>query len=646
MKRLLLIAAIFLIPSVAHATTSCPLGANYGPNQNQTFVALGVSICYYVSASTGSDSNTGGTELLPWAHLPGMLTCTSNCAAFSPVNTIGYGIILEGCDDWGNSNFPVTWTWSGTPSHPIYVDRDPTWYNTTNCPSGWNRAKFDAGGAVIHPPECTNQNVYWNFGSSSNVTVSWVELTGYFWASANSDGSCAGDTYWVGVSTSASNVHWEYSYIHNWTHGGSAHDMNGNAFSTGCATCSVDYAVIDNSDGSQYSGGGQQWPTTHSIFAYATNAIKPHMSGEYAYNNISHMGPWAGSHPNCIETIGTILGSGTFYIHDNWIHDMPNSPTEQCETLQVGNTGETDYVWNNVWCCHIGGGDVAQFPQNNQPNVVGLYFFNNVWEEDQGNGVCANASNSTSWTSAFVMVNNFCLTPNSPNGTTQSQKMMSGSTITSASTIVFSNNINEKISTANANNCNASETFPYAPTSLCQDTVSKGSNLTSTYWPAGFTTNDTTFACSESTVSGVVQAVCPQRTSNTRPIAPTAWDSSAYQYSVTLAALAPSCLPTSGSIPQSPICINPNGGTTVMCETTDGSIPVTNLLGTACAHGSVLTSGGSIFINTPETLKVVAGTSTTFDSSVASYIYTGSGVPGGTLLNGSYSILGTANIAH
>lgn len=64
MKRLLLIAAIFLIPSVAYATTSCPLGANYGPNQNQTFAALGVTICYYVSVSTGADSNSGGTELV------------------------------------------------------------------------------------------------------------------------------------------------------------------------------------------------------------------------------------------------------------------------------------------------------------------------------------------------------------------------------------------------------------------------------------------------------------------------------------------------------------------------------------------------------------------------------------------------------
>jgi hypothetical protein len=486
---------------------------------------------YYVSQSVAgaSDANSSAqaqSKTTPWKDLPGSRT---SAPAYTPV--AGDTFILMGCDDWPNATFPINWTWSGTSGSPITIDRDLTWFNATNCPSTWNRAKFDAGSAVINPPECTGTNAFWTFGNVSYVTANWVELINYYWASPVSDGSCAGHTFWVTVNSSSSNVKWVNTYVHAWTHDAASHDLNGNAFSNGCPTCLVDYAVIDNSDGSKYSGGGQQWPTQHSIITYATNAIKPHMSGEYAYNNISHMGTGpGGNHPNCIETIGSIQGSGVFYIHDNWIHDMPNSPTEQCETLQVGNTGETDYVWNNVWCCHIGGGDVAQFPQNNQPNVVGLYFFNNVWEEDLGNGVCANASNATSWTGAFVMVNNLCLTPNAPNGTTQSQKMMSGSTITSPTTLVFANNVNETITTASGHGCSNSVMPPYVPgASTCRDTVGTGSNLTSTYWPAGFTTNDTTFACTEQTISGVVQSVCPQRTANSRPSSG-AWDSGAYEF--------------------------------------------------------------------------------------------------------------------
>jgi hypothetical protein len=594
-RLLMMLCFISVVSVLSHAQGTCS-NFNAGVCPSAPYApATGVTNFYFISTS-GSDANSGASEASPWAHLPQMLTFTGS---HTPV--AGDGYILRGCDDWGNANFPITWTHSGTSSNYIYIGVDPGWNSTCatppawtlstgyylssvikptsgnaggytfspvttdlgTCTSGttqpgswnqtvggtttdtagggtctwynaglltWNRPIFDAGAAVIHPPECTNLNAFWTSGSSSFVVVNWIELTGYFWASANSGGSCSGNTFWVGVSTSASNVQWNNSYIHNWTHGGSSGDMNGNAFSTGCATCLMDHTVVDNFDGSHYSGGGQQWPTTHSIFAYATNAIKPHMSGEYGYNNISHLGNnVGGNHPNCIETIGGIVGSGNFYIHDNWIHGMPNSPTEQCETLQVGNTGETDYVFNNVWCCHIGGGDVAQFPQNNQPNVNGLYFINNVWEEDLGNGVCANASNATSWLNAFVMVNNFCLVPNAPNGTTQSQKLMSGSTITSPSTLVFSNNIVEQISVANGHGCIATSTFPYMPSVGCQDTVGIGSNLTATYWPGGFSTNDTTLACLEQTVNGVVQSVCPRRTSNSRPSSG-AWDSGPYEF--------------------------------------------------------------------------------------------------------------------
>jgi hypothetical protein len=490
---------------------------------------------YYVSQSTGSDSNTSTqaqSKSTPWQNLPGSRT---SHPTYTPV--AGDTFILMGCDDWPSSALPINWTWSGTSGSHIVIDRDVTWYNTTNCPSGWNRPKLDAGGAAINPPECTggnnnNINAFWTFGTVNYVYVNWIELTGYFWAVGTSGTiQCGGRDFFVTVGGSSTNVQWVNSYIHNWTHGSGSGDIDGNGFSQGCPTCLVDLMVMDNTDGSHYSGGGMQWPTTHSIFVYTSNAIKPHGGGEYGYNNISHLGTGpGGNHPNCIETIGPIPGGNSvFWIHDNWIHDMPTSPNnEQCETLQIGNTGETDYVWNNVWAPDIGGGDVAQFPQNNQPNVVALYMFNNVWEENDGNGVCMNATNGTSWTTAFVMKNNFCLVPNTPNGTTQSQKIMSGSTITSPTTIDFSNNIAETISTALSQGYSHTTGFMYYPPSGSAITVGAGANLTSTYWPAGYSTNDTTYACVEQTVSGVVESVCPGRTSNARP-ASGAWDVGPYQ---------------------------------------------------------------------------------------------------------------------
>lgn len=484
---------------------------------------------YYISTS-GSDSNSGTTESSPWAHLPGMATWAGS---YTP--SAGDTFTLRGCDDWPNANFPVNWKWSGTSTAHITIGADQTWYNTANCPNGWNRPKFDAGSAVINPPECTGTNAFWVFSSVSYVDVNWIELINYYWASANSEGSCASHDFMVSVSTSASSVTWNNSYAHAWTHGAGSGDLNGNAFNNGCSTCSVNYLVMDNSDGSEYSGGGMQWPTLHSIFAYVANAIKPHMSGEYAYNNISHLGTGpGGNHPNCIETIGPIGGSGIFYIHDNVIHDMLNSPTEQCETLQVGNTGETDYVWNNVFY-NLGGGDIARLPQNNLPNVTALYMFNNVWEEDQGSVCGAMNTSGNNWVTAFVMVNNFCITSSGPSGTTQSQKMLTG-TVTGAATILFSNNVVESIATANAHGCSVSETYVYAPTTSCQDTVGQGSNLSSTYWPAGYSANDTSYACTQQTVTSgtvyqVVESVCPGRQPVQRPAAGAgAWDAGAYEF--------------------------------------------------------------------------------------------------------------------
>src|ERR1700747_2445850 len=90
---------------------------------------------YYVSSSSGSDSNTASqaqNKATPWAHAPGMTGATGNDASYSPV--AGDSIVLKGCDTWtvsGNSPF---WnlTHSGSSGNPIsYGGLDNTWYNTS-----------------------------------------------------------------------------------------------------------------------------------------------------------------------------------------------------------------------------------------------------------------------------------------------------------------------------------------------------------------------------------------------------------------------------------------------------------------------------------------------------------------------------------
>lgn len=85
-------------------------------------------------------------------------------------------------------------------------------------------------------------------------------------------------------------------------------------------------------------------------------------------------------------------------------------------------------------------------------------------------------------------------------------------------------------------------------------------------------------------------------------------------------ALPPSCTPTSGTVPLTITCTNPNAGTTKTCLTTNGSIPVTNFAGTGCTTGTAYSA--PFIVSAAGTLQVVSGTSKFTDSDVIPYTYT------------------------
>src|ERR1039458_6983836 len=76
---------------------------------------------YYVSKSTGSDSNAGTATGTAWAHLPGMASASGGSTGpYGLSNTGGYQphagdtFILMGCDVWVNADLPVIWNWNGS----------------------------------------------------------------------------------------------------------------------------------------------------------------------------------------------------------------------------------------------------------------------------------------------------------------------------------------------------------------------------------------------------------------------------------------------------------------------------------------------------------------------------------------------------
>lgn len=95
-------------------------------------------------------------------------------------------------------------------------------------------------------------------------------------------------------------------------------------------------------------------------------------------------------------------------------------------------------------------------------------------------------------------------------------------------------------------------------------------------------------------------------------------------FSSTPQAGAPSCTPTSGVVPQTVTCTNPNTGTTLLCYAASPTVPATNGLGTACTTGTQYTT--ALTISSAETLNVIAGVASDTDSAVVSYTYSAAAV--------------------
>jgi hypothetical protein len=351
--------------------------------------------------------------------------------------------------------------------------------------------------------------------------MSWIELRNLYYAN-NAENSCYDNNGWFQMNN-VDYITISNFYEHAWSMGPYSSTVNdADEFvaingSPACPHCLLDHNVATNcattSGTGTLPGGALSVPNVkYSIYACMANNYKPLYAGEFAYNNISGAGesPDPTIHPNCIESVAAMGNGGVYYIHDNRIHD-----NFTCEGLQVGNPGETDYVWGNVWYNLLAvGANGPQVPQSETP--VAMYFWNNTvvdW------GDCINdASHGYTWSGAFNSENNFCIN-SSANATSGSP---------TASSVAIAANLGLTDSAATSAGYTNSQVFVFSPTSSSSPTVGKGLNLTSV-WPAGFSTQDSTIVCTQQTVNTVVQSVCTG-TPVARP-ASGAWDVGAYQFS-------------------------------------------------------------------------------------------------------------------
>ena len=483
---------------------------------------------YYV-ATSGSDTNNGTTKTTAWAHLPGMANATGTAGSHSAV--AGDTFVLRGCDVWYNSSLPLVLNHGGSSGNPVTITVDQTWYNTTSCPSAWNRPVLDGhtsassstgtqvGGTTSG---CVGGNGnFFVVVNASFITINWLEMRNLYYAN-DAENSCYGQNGWFSISN-ADFITFSNGYEHAWAMGPYSANrvndadqlvsINGNP---SCPHCLMTYNVANNcattsGSGTQPGGALSFTNVRYSEYACFSNAYKPLFAGEFGYNEITKNGesPDPTIHANCIESVAAMGNGGVFYIHDNRIHD-----NFDCEEGQIGNPGETDYVWNNIWSSPGPGANAPQVPQSETPKA--MYFFNNTIVD--GIACINDAAHGYSWSGAFHSQNNLCINP-SGDGTSGNP---------SANPAVISNNIGMTDSQAASAGYTKSEAIPYSPTSSSAPTVGAGANLASLL-PAGFSSADAGLICTQQTVNTVVQMVCTG-TQNPRP-ASGAWDVGAYQFS-------------------------------------------------------------------------------------------------------------------
>jgi hypothetical protein len=458
---------------------------------------------YYISKSAGADANTSTqatSKSTPWAHLPGMLSCGSNCASYTPV--AGDTFVLKGCDTWANSDLPILWNWSGSAGNPISITVDQTWFSVSACPSGWNRPIFDAQKRPI-----TGVNVHFRAAATGNVsyvTVDSIEMKGLYSSGAGAWGQLS----YVQCFNTCSNVTLNNLYLHGWN---VVTDGNCVIASAAGATNTFSNSTIDGSDA---TGASPLGATCYALYTWlpghiANNVFHDLANGIVGYGASVNVGgnliyniadSNAGSHPNAIETLPSTPagGTGVYYIHDNVIHDHVG------ETLMFGNDNETMYLWNNI--IYNVKGNMPEGPQiSNQTNITFVAWNNTIvspsaqlcffWNSGAGGGF-----------TAVTIQNNHCIT--------------SGGAVATATwngtTVKIDHNILMTAAQAAAAGYTPSQ-FAFSPTSGASATVGLGQNLT------GRCSGGMAGLCWDTTYGGT-------RTAVARPLS-SAWDVGAYQLS-------------------------------------------------------------------------------------------------------------------
>lgn len=645
MKILKFALLLLLLPAITKAAGgTCPSSSTYlantatFPTPSVSLAALGVTNCYFAS-SAGSDSNSGTTEASPWAHLPGMSTCTGNCAALSP--SAGQGFILRGGDTWNGSNLGINWNWGGTATNPIYIGVDPAWY----AGSAWARPIWTCGGAT-----CTGAQTgyYWS-STKSNVILDNIEMAGFFVDTTTNSGA-------VVVNPCGTNQTYENIYIHGWSQSPVVTNTVGSGFE-GCNGSNLTgdvlrYNVIDGTDTAQNMMTGMylKIPVAYgNVLKYVITCIDA--TGDNWHDNIcDHMvSQPGGGHQDGFYHVSQVYSANSL-LYNNivsnatfagaggavkfWINGNAGCPFASC----------TSYMFNNVIYNNLGpnifdqGGHLAI-------NYGTWYIFNNTIDcgDDATPGSCGvGDGGNTGGTMTLTSINNHWIT--------------TGSSVTGCTHFTCSSTTDllQTQAVANSQGYNDTGVYAWLPTSASGSTVNGGTNEQSLCSTIAAISGPAGVACQNGTgYAGVYNQTThtvsfPALALKSRPTS-AAWDIGAYEYTSSgpIIIIDPSANPLAfGSVNigsnASLTDTLTNGGTaTLTLNTPYYTITGTNaadfavVAGGTCANGASVAVGQNCTVSvkfTPSLNGAEAATLNISGNAVANIALTGTGVAVSTIL--------------
>ncbi len=456
---------------------------------------------YYISKTSGSDSNTSTqaqSKSTPWAHLPGMQSCVSNCAAYRPV--AGDRFILRGGDTWVASDLGIDWEWSGTSGSPIYIGVDQTWF----AGAAWTRPIFNC-----QTTACGTYNFAVIWLAVNYTTLDNIEITGY---------QQSGGTNLVATYGNYNEV--EHLYIHGWSRtsgssGNNSYALSNNWSGGGGIGTKFHDNVIDGSDSpnKDFMGGilhGDQ--VYNNVVRYVYNGMNGLFNDIYGNLVEFNYVATSGDHCNMVFFQGLFTAT-TGYVYNNVIRHSGCAGGSTLWLLGNANCSPcTMYAYNNVIYDTAGDFDPVNIPVGNHPGNSGgpFYIYNNTLEaggnDSIGNGEASQRFTTYYANNHFINVANACLA--------------TGTTCTNNG-----GNLIQTAAQAAASGYNANQTYAYSPTSANSPTVGIGNNYNS------LCSGNLAALCSDTTYPTYdsVNHLVVLRTVNPRP-ASGPWDAGAYEY--------------------------------------------------------------------------------------------------------------------